>query len=206
MSTEQTQELPTLELPVVHDDELDDEWPTAGPPRGLRLRAPAAALAALLLVALGFWGGATLKRSSAAPAAGGRNFAAFAAGRGGAAGGAAATGGFGGTQAAATGTVSVVAGNTLYVLTGTGSLVKVQLDPSTSITRDAKTQANALRPGDTVVVQGSTASDGNVTASSVAATAPGSGTTGAGGGGFGGRGGFGGGATSSTTPSGGSNG
>ncbi len=86
-------------------------------------------------------------------------------------------GGFGGggfaSSAAATGTISVVDGNTLYVLTATGSLVKVTLTPSTTITRNADATAVDLRPGDTVVVQGTTSPNGNVSATSVAATAPG---------------------------------
>ena len=90
---------------------------------------------------------------------------------------------FGGSSAAAVGTISVVDGKTLYVLSSTGSLVKVTLGPSTTITRNAKAPASGLRPGDTVIVQGSTAGNGNVTASSVSATAPG---VSAGGGGFGG--------------------
>ena len=59
------------------------------------------------------------------------------------------------------------------MLSATGSLVKVTLGPSTTITRNAKAPAVGLRPGDTVIVQGSTGGNGNVTASSVSATAPG---------------------------------
>ena len=70
-------------------------------------------------------------------------------------------------------TLSVVDGNTLYVLTSTGSLVKVSLGQSTAVSRNAKTAANALRPGDSVVVQGSATKNGNVNATSVAATGPG---------------------------------
>ena len=48
---------------------------------------------------------------------------------------------------AATGTISVVDGNTLYVLTTTGSLVKVTLGPSTTITRNAKSTADRPAAG-----------------------------------------------------------
>jgi hypothetical protein len=59
------------------------------------------------------------------------------------------------------------------VLTSAGSLVKVSLGQSTSVTRNAKTAADALRPGDSVVIQGAAAKNGDVTATSVAATGPG---------------------------------
>jgi hypothetical protein len=84
------------------------------------------------------------------------------------------------------------------VLTTGGALVKVTLGPSTSITRNAKSTPIDLRPGDTVVVQGATAADGNVSAASVSATAPGVSSAGAfGGGRLGGPGASG--ATGSTT-------
>ena len=82
----------------------------------------------------------------------------------------------------------MVDGDVLYVLTSTGGLVKVTLGASTSITRNEKSPAIGLRPGDTVVVQGSTARNGNVAASSVAATAPGVSSAGGFGGRFGGAG------------------
>lgn len=166
-----------------------DEWPVRGPARGIRLRLPLAALAASVLVAAGFWGGAVVEKghastsgAAAALAARFRGGAGTAAGAGGFRGGAAGgftggAGGFGGatggTTAAATGTVSVVDGNTLYILTSSGSLVKVTLGQSTTVTRNAKASAVDLRPGDTVVVQGSTGTGGNVTATSIAATGPG---------------------------------
>ena len=79
------------------------------------------------------------------------------------------------------------------MLTSSGSLVKVTLDGSTAVTRNAKASQAGLRPGDTVVVQGATANNGSVTATSVAATAAGVTTAG---GSFG-RG-FGGGASGAT--------
>jgi len=220
----------TRELPAAAPDDLvlpgeDDLWPTRGPARGVRLAVPAAALLAVLLVGAGFWGGATVEKhhgsssGTSGAALASRLRSAFASARvttgasgaAGAAGASGATGfGFGGgSTAAATGTISVVDGKTLYVLTDTGSIVKVVLDPSTAITRDASSTAVGLRPGDTVVVQGSTTSNGSVSASSVSATAPGVSSTGAGRGFGGGGGGFGGGfggngaGATTTTPSGG---
>jgi hypothetical protein len=217
---EQTQELPPGEptaeyatlagegaLPGAADGALegeDDVWPVRGPSRGIRLTLPVAVLATVLLVAGGFWAGAAVQKShggSSAAAAGGALAARLRAAAGGTStsgtsttgGAAGARGGlgFGGGFSGTVGTISVVDGQTLYVETADGSLVKVTLEPSTTISRNASSKANGLRPGDTVLVQGATAKNGDVTATSVSASAPG--VTSAGGGGAGGGGGFGGG-------------
>jgi hypothetical protein len=171
----------------------DDEWPVRAPAKGIRLGIPAALMLAVALVAAGFWGGAIAQKNhgTASAATGAAAFAARlrnAAGTG-------ANGGDGGFQlpgatgtggsSDTTGTISVVSGNTLYVLTATNQLVEVKLTPSTTVTRNAKTKPVQLRPGDTVVVQGAARKGGRVQASSVAATAKGvSPTTGGLGGGF----------------------
>lgn len=198
----------------------DDDWPIHGPARGIRLAIPAAGLIAILLVGAGFWGGAALQKGHGSSGGSGGGTAALvsrlralagatgARGASGArgttaAGGAGLAAGFGGAAAGTIGTISVVDGNILYVLTSTGALVKVTLDPSTAtITRDASTNAAGLRPGDTVVVQGTTSSNGDVAATSVAATAPGVTSSrfgGGGGGGFFSRGSGSGGSSTSTT-------
>ncbi|HWB22090.1 MAG TPA: hypothetical protein VG652_04320 [Gaiellaceae bacterium] len=193
-----TDEYPTvasgeLTLPELGAEELgdgNDEWPVRGPASGIRLARPTAALAIVLLVAAGFWGGAIAEKdhgsSSSSPAASlasrfrsaGAGSTGAGAAPGGFAGGGFRGGGFaggagGGGTAAATGTVSVVDGNTLYVLTSAGALVKVTLGQSTTVTRNAKTAADDLRPGDSVVVQGAAAKNGDVTATSIAATGSG---------------------------------
>jgi hypothetical protein len=179
-------------------DDPDDEWAAAGPARGIRLRFPVLVLVAVILLAAGFWGGAFLEKgkgssgSTGAPAGFAGRLAAGGARTGGATGatgfgaGAGGAAGFGGTTTpGTTGTISVVDGNTLYVLTSSGSLVKVKLDSSTTVTRNANAVEDELRPGDTVVVQGAAAKNGTVTATSLAATAAGV-TTAGGGRGFGG--------------------
>jgi hypothetical protein len=171
---------------LASDDEgdSDEEW-VSQTTRGIRLGVPAAALLALVLVAGGFWGGAALEKShsggsTSALASVAARFRSAAGGLGatGTAGSAASRFGglFGGTAGTAgtVGTISVVNGNTLYVAdTATGSIVKVTLTKSTTITRNADAAAIDLRPGDTVTVQGATGSSGAVTATSVTATAPG---------------------------------
>jgi hypothetical protein len=201
----------------------DDDWPIRGPARGIRLALPAAGLVAVLLVGAGFWGGATLQKHHGSSSGGGGGNGALASrlrsvfgatgatGARGATGGRGTTGtnsgfggGFGATGNATVGTISVLNGNTLYVTTSSGALVKVTLDPSTTtITRNASTKSDDLRPGDTVVVQGTANASGtSVSATSIAATAPGVTSTrfGGGGSGFGGGGsGFGGTDTSNGT-------
>jgi len=152
-----------------------EDWPARGPAKGLRLAWPLAVLFALLIAGGGIWGGAALQRSQGS-STGTSSIASAIASRFGATRGTGASGtrGFGGAStAAATGTVTEVKGSTLYVTNASGNLVEVTLTPSTSVTRNAKTSLSGLAPGDTVVVQGTTAKNGTVTAASVAATAQG---------------------------------
>lgn len=191
-------------------DVLDDEaWPSRPRRSGVRMRIPTLVLVLLVVAAGAFWIGAQVQKSDGTatnPAlvnAASRIASIFR--RAGAAGfpGAGTTGsGFGATGAptpAATGTVTAVVGNTLYLTSPSGSIVKVQLSPSTTIDRNAKVTPGALRSGDTVVVEGTKGASGAVNASSIADTAKGVASAGAGslggsGGGAGasGTGGFGG--------------
>jgi hypothetical protein len=169
--------------PDIHPDDPDDEWPQEPPRRSVRLHAATAALLALLLVGGGFWGGAVAEKhhsgssstSSALSALANR----FAAARG--------TGsrlglGRAAAGAATTGIVSGVKGSTLYVTDASGNLISVQIGPSTTITRTAKTSLAGIQPGDTVIVSGTAGAHGTVTATAVRAAGPGV-VTGAGGGG-----------------------
>jgi len=140
------------------------------------MRWPVALLFVLLIAGGGIWGGAALQRSQGSNS--GSSALSALASRFGAAGrtgsGSPTTrSGFPGVTGAATGTVTEIKGSTLYVTNSSGSLVEVTLTPSTTVTRDAKTSVSGLTPGDTVVVQGTTAKNGTVTASSVSATAQG---------------------------------
>jgi hypothetical protein len=168
------------QLAVAESD--DDLWPTRTRRSGIRVRLPTAVLLALVVAGVGFWGGSTLQKDhgSTASAATAGNFAALrnARARG-------TSGGFpgqtGGGSNGTAGTVTVIQGNTVWVTAADGSLVKVKLTQATTVTRNATSTKGALRPGDTVVVQGAAAKNGTVTASSVAATAKGVAPTGSGG-------------------------
>jgi hypothetical protein len=157
----------------------EDEWPIRSPRPGLRLKYPTAVLVALLIGAGGLWGGAALQRAHGTSGTGSAasSFARLFS----SAGSSGTTrGGFSGlsSASAAAGIVTTIEGNTLYVTTASGGLVKVILGAATTYTREAKSTASAMQPGDTVIVQGTTAKNGTVVATSVADTAAGVSVTG----------------------------
>jgi hypothetical protein len=162
---------PPWDAGVTDDD--DDEWPDRGPRQGIRMSVPTVALFGLLIAAGGIWGGAALQRSqgtSSGSSAAASSFASLFRNRGGTTGG----GGFAAALAGATsGTVTEVQGSTLYVTNASGALVKVTVGPSATVDRNAASSLGSLQVGDTVIVQGTKASNGSVTASSVSATAAG---------------------------------
>jgi hypothetical protein len=185
-----------------------EEWYEPGdelPPRPRRrLVTPVSGLLAAVLVAgAGFIGGVEVQKhqGGSAGAGGGTGAATGAAagagpgGPGGFRGGGAARGGpsgpsggaGGGAGAPTVGTVSSAHGDVLYVKDASGTTVKVRTTSTSKIVRTAGSSVGAVHPGDTVVVQGSTAKDGTVKATRVSATAAGAGG-GFAGGGFGGGG------------------
>jgi hypothetical protein len=132
-------------------------------------------------------GGAFGSAQSGAGRAGGFAGAAGAAGRAGGAGPGTTAGGAGG--GASFGTVASVSGTTIYVTETSGNTVKVRLSSATKVSKTQPVSRSAIRPGDTIIVQGVTGSGGTVSAASVTD----SGTRPAGGArlGFGGGGGTG---------------
>jgi len=182
--------------------------------------------AAVLLLAGGFIGGVEVQKGQqdggggGARAGGAGAFAAAAGARGGgfgargggapgggtgAAAGGGAPGGFGGGGAggapgggATIGSVANKKGSTLYVTGTDGTTVKVKTNANSKVTRTAANSVRGVYPGDSVVIQGSAASDGTVTATQIIATA--GGVTSGLGALFGGGGGGGGGRAGGTTP------
>jgi hypothetical protein len=143
-----------------------------------------AALAAVLLAALGFAGGVRVQKSSATPSpAGGAGFTrppgggggfgggGFGGGAGGGAAGGGAAGAGGAASDATAGSVANVDGKTLYVKDANGNTIRVKTTSNSKITRTAVSTAGDVHPGDTVVVQGTKSSSGTVTATSITATA-----------------------------------
>jgi hypothetical protein len=193
---------------TIPDYDLDDDWdaddePLPKRPRRRLVTPISATLAGALMAALGFIGGVEVQKGQDEGGTGsGGNGSAFASaggagsGRGFNRGGRSANGapqfggGPGGAQSNATiGSVANKKGSTLYVKDSDGNLIRVKTNSHSKINRTASTSSGAIHPGDTVIVQGTRAKNGTVTATQVNASAAGA-TSGLGGlfGAFGGGG------------------
>jgi hypothetical protein len=148
-----------------------------GPPTKVRRRGKVdkwtrilgVAVVLLLVFNLGVRMGHASRPKAATPAGGaGAGAAANGAGAGagtGAAGGKGAAGGpAGAPKPAATGTVKVVDGNTIYVGQPDGTTKKVVANDSTRFTRTVPADLRDVQPGDRVTVEGSSQQDGTVNA------------------------------------------
>jgi hypothetical protein len=176
--------------------EEQDEWleePEQELPRRPRRRLLAPiplALLAVLLIACGFIAGVEVQKgqtSSASATGTGAGAGSGLASRlaalgirppGGATGSTGSTAGSGSRGAAGapqgaggagvtTGEVSYVRGNTLFVTNGQGNTIKVSAAAGSKVTKTVGTKASAIHPGETVVVQGSAAKNGTISASSI---------------------------------------
>ncbi len=169
-------ETTTATMPHFGNDEFDADltdldWPAETTKTSLRLAKTTAILIGLLLLAGGFWGGVMLQKNEGSSSSSGfPNLAALRSGLSSAAGSAGGSSPFGSSSNSTIGTVTDIIGNTLYVTDSSGSLVKVSLSSSTTVSRNAKASLSALKPGDSVVVSGVKTSNGQMTASSIAAT------------------------------------
>jgi hypothetical protein len=169
------------------DEPYEDDWePVEDDAAGSLPRRPrrrlvtpiSAALAAVLVAALGFIGGVQVQKHEDKGGGAGAGQNAFAAARGGNGGGAArgAFPGAGGGAQGSSPTVGSVAnkhGNTLYVKDSDGNTVRVKTTSHSKINRTASTSAGAIHPGDTVIVQGTKSKGGTITATQINATASG---------------------------------
>jgi hypothetical protein len=179
-------------------DGVEEEQTLAFPTRPRRqfVTRGSMALLAVVTCAAGFYAGirvekGQLSNSSSTSSLGGtagRLAAAFASRLGGASG--RSGGGSPGTLSSSFGagnssfgTVSSVSGNAIYVTeTASGNVIKVTLSSATKITKNVGVGKSAIRPGDTVVVQGVKGTGGAISATSLSD----SGARSAGGGGGGG--------------------
>jgi hypothetical protein len=173
---------------VLFGDELfgdeNEEWTEHASPKAFRASWFVTTLSALLLMLGGIWLGAFLQRhQSSSTASAPSGFA----GAGGFPSGASGTGSNASSAAASnitSGTVTDIIGRTLYVTDSSGALVAVKVSSTTTVDRNASSMLSALKPGDTVTVQGATQKNGSVNAATISATAKGvssSGFPGAGG-------------------------
>ena len=154
----------------------DAEWPKQVKSSGIRVQPLTAFLGVALVAIVGFWGGAELQKrqgTGAAAASSGFPTGAFASRSAGGTGRGAFTGLPSAAANVTAGTVTVVSGNTLYLTSSTGAIVKVKLSAGTKYTRTAKASKTSLKPGDTAIVHGAKKAAGATVATSVAATAKG---------------------------------
>ena len=168
----------------IHPEDPDDEWRSGPVRRGIRLAVPTAVLATLIALAAGFWGGAVAEShhnpstssqlaSLASRFGAGRGAGGFSRTGTAGAGGAAGTGGAAGASgrtAAASGIVTGVQGQTLFLTGSDGSLIKVTLGPSATIEQTAPSTLGGLQTGNTAIVQGTKNPDGSVTATAIVST------------------------------------
>jgi hypothetical protein len=157
------------------EEPVEEELPPR--PRN-RLFAPLPlALIAVLIVATGFLGGVLVQKgsegsSAAGPPDGLPSFLSEGAGEGsGSEGARGLPANFpgGGSGAAVSGTVSSVDGRTIYVKDSDDSTVAVRVEDGSRVSRDSNVGVKKIRPGDSVVVQGSKHGS-TVKASSISAT------------------------------------
>jgi hypothetical protein len=186
--------------PAEQDNEwLDDESELPRRPRRRPLTPIPLVLLAVLLIACGFIGGVLVQKGqggTASPSGGASGFparlaalkgavpGAGAAGGTGSAGGSGAKGGASafpgiggaGSGGVTTGEVAYVRGSTLYVTDSEGNTVKVRAAAGSKVTKTVSTKANSIHPGATVVVLGSKAKNGSISASSISVSAAASGS------------------------------
>ena len=130
-------------------------------------------LLVLLVLAVGFAGGAFVEKRNASSSSGLPDFAALRgggdfAGGGAFPGGAVPGGGIVATASAVTtGTVKLVDGTSLYITDADGNTVKVVVPETVPVTTQSQTSLSDLSAGSTVIIRGETGDDGTVTATSV---------------------------------------
>jgi hypothetical protein len=186
-------------------DEQESEWPEDESelprrPRRRLLTPIPLALLAVLLIACGFIAGVLVQKGQGGPASpsGGASggfpsgLAALkgavpgtgGAGETGSSGGSGAQGGGrafpgiggAGSGGVTTGEVAYVRGNTLYVTDSQGNTVKVNAAAGSKVTKTVNTKAKSIHPGATVVVLGSKAKNGSISASSISVSSAASGS------------------------------
>ena len=158
-----------------------EEWTEHASSKAFRAPWFVTTLAALLLMLGGIWLGAFLQRhQSSSTASSSSAFSGLiASGLRGTSGT-----GSGASSNITSGTVTDIIGRTLYVTDSSGALVAVKVSSTTTVDRNAGSTLSALKPGDTVTVQGASEKNGSVDAATISATAKGVSASGFAGGGL----------------------
>jgi len=170
-------EPPTTPIPDM--SEADDE-PEFSPRPRRRAHPLTFVLAGLVVVGAGFVAGVLVQkhedhgaRANASNAAASRFSGRTGSGTtGGAGGGRGGSNGFGGGAAGGggsggggvVGTVKLIDGTNIYVTDTTGNVIKVTTTPASAITKTTPTSTKDIAPGDTLVVRGTSSSDGSIVA------------------------------------------
>jgi hypothetical protein len=174
--------LDMLSSPVDDNDAL-----TAVLTRRPRAKLPSLTLVlvALVVASAGFLGGIVVGKhygSSSSPASAFSRFAAVGSATAGTGSGSGAgfggRGGGGGEFAAGNatvGTIKLIDRGTVYVQTAEGDIVQVSTSAGTKVTASSTIPVKDLKPGETVIVEGSKNSTGGVTATSISQTSLGAG-------------------------------
>jgi hypothetical protein len=160
------------ESEVEWDSSDDDTLALPDRPRRQWFNRRSAALLALITCAAGFYAGIRVEKgqlSSSSNGTRGLSLPSLGTGTGSQTGAPAGfpAGGIPGRGNSTTGTISSVAGNAIYITDVSGNTVKVTLSSATTISKSVKVAKHALRPGDSVTVQGLKNSKGTVSATSV---------------------------------------
>jgi hypothetical protein len=174
--------LDVLSSPIDDGDDL-----TAVLTRRPRAKLPSLTLllAAIVVASAGFLGGALVGKhfgssSSGNLAAAFRGLAARPTTSGGSAGtgtgaGTGGRGGLFGGGNATIGTIKLIDGGTVYVQTTAGDIVQLATSAGTRVTLSSTVPVTDLRPGETVIVEGSKNSGGAIAATSISQTSLGAG-------------------------------
>src|SRR5215467_15583726 len=123
---------------------------------------PIVTLAGLLIVLVGFIGGVVVEKHWGTVNGQGATASSPS-------GGPFGNGGTGGPQAggAASGTVKMVDGTTVYVTTASGEVVIVKTTNTTTVNAETAGAVKDLKVGDSVTITGTTATDGSMTATQI---------------------------------------
>ena len=198
--------------PEVEDDYFEEELPER--PIRRRFGPITWIMVGLAMAAIAFYAGVRVEKHNVGSSSSSSNLsslisrfrtAAGARGTGGTGGGATFGGGGGG---AASGSITLIDGNNIYVTQSDGSVVKVITNPASQFSVTSSGTIANLHPGDNVTVTGPNDGSGNVTALTVTDTGAGGGGGGAarraaGAGASAGGSGGGGGGSGTATPAGG---
>jgi hypothetical protein len=166
-------------MSTVSYDAAERDWDPEEPaeplprrPRRQFFNRKSAALVALITCAAGFYAGVRVEKGQVSGSSTALRLpGATGATRSGASGASRAGGfpGFAGGAGgnASIGTVASVRGSTIVLTETSGNTVKVRLSRSTKITKNQSVSRHAVRPGDTIIVQGAPNSKGTTVAASV---------------------------------------